>query len=239
MARQKEQQQRTKKPRSAGGARGSAGKRSSVWASRMRAVTILLVVGGVAIFSGYAVGNYAMDWFFGSDKDRVTTASSGTGGSISGGTTTGGGGAPSGGGSGTGSNTPTQSDETVTGQVASGSGGDLGASQGGSTSGGSNGSIINNTGSNPASGTATTSTSESEVLYRVRVGAFATREEAEPVLEPLTETGFPDAYIVKSDDGAAYHIQVGAFSTHNSAFEVEERLRSAGFAVYIETVQRR
>ena len=45
------------------------------------------------------------------------------------------------------------------------------------------------------------STAESEVLYRVRVGAFATPEEAEPDLRLLKERGYEEAYVVKSEDG--------------------------------------
>src|SRR5690625_824926 len=58
MAREKGQKsRRTKKSRSSGAARKNADKHASVWASRLRAVTILLAVGAVAIFLGYTVGN--------------------------------------------------------------------------------------------------------------------------------------------------------------------------------------
>lgn len=234
MAKEKGQQQRETNSRSAGETKNTD-NRSSVWASRLRAVVILLVVGVGAIFSGYAVGNYVMGWFFG---DSGVNAPSGSIGTLNTGTT--GSGATrsaavnntgtAGGGS---TNTGTISPISTTAGTTSASPTSTNAN------GGTNPPRADEYGTSASAGSTAAPTSESEVLYRVRVGAFATPEEAEPDLRRLKERGYEEAYVVKSDDGSAYHIQVGAFSSSRSAFNVEEQLRAAGFAVHIETVQRR
>lgn len=224
MAREKGQKsRRTKKSRSSGAARKNADKHASVWASRLRAVTILLAVGAVAIFLGYTVGNYAIQWFFGAEDDPAIVASQGNGRESTGGVVTG----P---GSGSEPAAPSQilnAKDTVQETHAS------------STVDAGSSSAESSPTTAPTTEASAPPSSANEVLYRVRVGTFATREAAEPQLHTLTEIGYPDAYVVKSDDGAAYHIQVGAFSTLQSASDVDEQLGAAGFAVYIETVQRR
>lgn len=236
MAREKGQKKRTTNSRSTDETRQDTDKRSSVWASRLRAVVILLVVGVGAIFSGYTVGNYVMGWFFGDKSEPTQLASSRTNtntpsggsnaantGSTNSSTTSGGA-----------TNSGTTSTDTATaGTTGTGTTGANTGGQAGLTSGNERDPA------NAAVGSTAPSTAESEVLYRVRVGSFATPEEAEPDLRLLKERGYGEAYVVKSEDGAAYHIQVGAFSSSHSAFNVEEQLRAAGFAVHIETVQRR
>jgi len=70
-----------------------------------------------------------------------------------------------------------------------------------------------------------------EVLYRVQVGAFSVKENAEAMLAKVKSAGF-DTYMVKNADGY-YKIQVGAYSVKANAEAMSERLRAAGFANFV------
>lgn len=69
-------------------------------------------------------------------------------------------------------------------------------------------------------------------LYRVQVGAFSDRDEADALLEELRNGGFP-AFIL-FDDGF-YKVQSGAFAVLDNAVRMEERLRNAGYSTFITT----
>ena len=69
-------------------------------------------------------------------------------------------------------------------------------------------------------------------LYRVQVGAFRNRDNADRLLATLLGNEFP-AFIV-FDDGL-YRVQVGAFKNLYNAFRMERRLRRYRFNTFITT----
>lgn len=72
-----------------------------------------------------------------------------------------------------------------------------------------------------------TSTNE---LYRVQIGAFKDKANAEKVLEKAKASGF-QTYIRQDD--ILYKVQIGAFSVRNNAEEIKARANSAGFNAVI------
>ncbi len=69
-------------------------------------------------------------------------------------------------------------------------------------------------------------------LYRVQVGAFRNRDNADRLLATLLGNDFP-AFIV-FDDGL-YRVQVGAFKNLDNAVRMERRLRRYRFNTFITT----
>lgn len=67
-------------------------------------------------------------------------------------------------------------------------------------------------------------------VYRVQVGAFIRRENAEARAAELRERGF-EAYINQA--GGLFRVQVGAFAERENAVALAERLRGAGYEVII------
>jgi N-acetylmuramoyl-L-alanine amidase len=72
---------------------------------------------------------------------------------------------------------------------------------------------------------------ESTVLYRVQVGAFSVRANAEALLSQVKAAGF-DGYIKVY--GSLYCVQVGAFSVRANAEALVKRVKAAGFDAYIK-----
>lgn len=77
---------------------------------------------------------------------------------------------------------------------------------------------------------AMTPVSSSKVLYRVQVGAYSVRANADVQLEKVKKAGF-DTCMVKS--GGLYKIQVGAYSVKANAEAMLEKLKKAGFSGFI------
>lgn len=73
---------------------------------------------------------------------------------------------------------------------------------------------------------------ESPLLYRVQVGLFRQKENAERLNYQLTQQGYP-SYILM--DGEFYKVQVGAFENLNNAILMEQRLRRDGYQTLITT----
>jgi len=71
---------------------------------------------------------------------------------------------------------------------------------------------------------------ETGVLYRVQVGAYISRENAEARAAKLREEGF-DAYVTQS--GTLYKVQVGAFAIRENAERLAAQLKAAGYEVLI------
>ncbi len=69
-------------------------------------------------------------------------------------------------------------------------------------------------------------------LYRVQVGAFRRRENADALLNELKAKGYP-AFIVMED--GLYRVQSGAFAVLDNAVKMEERLRRDGYNTFITT----
>lgn len=68
-----------------------------------------------------------------------------------------------------------------------------------------------------------------EKLWRVQVGAFDSRKNAERLARRLKDDGF-EVYVLK--DGL-WRVQVGAFSRRENAEEMARRLQRAGYPYYI------
>lgn len=73
---------------------------------------------------------------------------------------------------------------------------------------------------------------EPTTLYRVQLGAFAVKENAERLLDQLRAVA-SDAFIVNVD--GLYKVQVGAFSVKANAERLAEKLKSQGYQTYITT----
>ena len=73
---------------------------------------------------------------------------------------------------------------------------------------------------------------EPTTLYRVQLGAFAVKENAERLLDQLRAVA-SDAFIVKVD--GLYKVQVGAFSVKANAERLAEKLKNQGYQTYITT----
>lgn len=71
-----------------------------------------------------------------------------------------------------------------------------------------------------------------ETYYRVQVGAFSKRENAEQLLQSLLADGLP-AFLLYEDD--FYKVQVGAFSKLTNAINMERQVRDLGYSTYITT----
>ena len=78
----------------------------------------------------------------------------------------------------------------------------------------------------------TPATESSTTLYRVQVGAFSVRANADRQLEKVKAAGF-DTYMVKV--GNLFKIQVGAFSKKANADEMMKKVKAAGFSAFITT----
>lgn len=70
------------------------------------------------------------------------------------------------------------------------------------------------------------------VYYRVQVGAFKNKENADRLLYQLLDQGYP-AFLLFQD--GVYKVQVGAFREIGNAVRMEQRLRRAGYATFITT----
>lgn len=68
------------------------------------------------------------------------------------------------------------------------------------------------------------------VLYRVQVGAYSKKANADAVLAKVKAAGF-DTYMVKLGD--LYKIQVGAYSKKENADAMLTKLKEAGFSGYV------
>lgn len=71
---------------------------------------------------------------------------------------------------------------------------------------------------------------ENEALYRVQVGAYRNKDNADRMLNSLLMDGFP-AFIIY-DDGY-YKVQVGAYRILLNAIKMEQRLRRFRYSTYI------
>lgn len=71
---------------------------------------------------------------------------------------------------------------------------------------------------------------EDTPLYRVQVGAYSNKENADRMLDSLTVEGFP-AFILYEDN--LYKVQVGAFQYLTNAIKMEQRLRRYRYNTYI------
>ena len=73
---------------------------------------------------------------------------------------------------------------------------------------------------------------ENEALYRVQVGAYRNKDNADRMLNSLLIDGFP-AFIIYED--GYYKVQVGAYRILLNAIKMEQRLRRFHYSTYITT----
>ena len=85
--------------------------------------------------------------------------------------------------------------------------------------------------SGTATSTPTTSTKK-ETLYRVQVGAYSVKNNADVQLKKVKAAGF-DTYMIKV--GGLYKIQVGAYSKKENAEAMQKKLKAKGFDAFIAT----
>ena len=71
---------------------------------------------------------------------------------------------------------------------------------------------------------------ENEALYRVQVGAYRNKDNADRMLNSLLMDGFP-AFIIYED--GYYKVQVGAYRILLNAIKMERRLRRFRYSTYI------
>lgn len=74
---------------------------------------------------------------------------------------------------------------------------------------------------------------EPGILYRVQVGAFSKKANAERKLAAVQAAGF-DAFVV-CVDGKLWRVQVGAFAVRANADKMLVRLKEAGFSGFVTT----
>lgn len=73
---------------------------------------------------------------------------------------------------------------------------------------------------------------KTDVLYRVQVGAYSKKANADAMLEKIKKAGF-DAFVTKVDN--LYKVQVGAFSKKANADAMLEKVKKAGYEAFITT----
>lgn len=74
---------------------------------------------------------------------------------------------------------------------------------------------------------------ESKIIYRVQVGAFCKKANADKLLDELKSKGITDAYVKKV--GVYYKVQVGAFSVKLNADRMFDRIKALGYKPFITT----
>lgn len=78
----------------------------------------------------------------------------------------------------------------------------------------------------------TAQTPTTQTLYRVQVGAYSKKANADAMLEKIKKAGF-DTYMVQVD--GLYKVQIGAYSKKSNADAMAAKLKASGFDTYITT----
>ena len=78
----------------------------------------------------------------------------------------------------------------------------------------------------------TAQTPTTQTLYRVQVGAYSKKANADAMLEKIKKAGF-DTYMIQVD--GLYKVQVGAYSKKSNADAMAAKLKASGFDTYITT----
>ncbi|MDY4671064.1 MAG: N-acetylmuramoyl-L-alanine amidase [Oliverpabstia sp.] len=81
-------------------------------------------------------------------------------------------------------------------------------------------------------GTLSDETVTDPILYRVQVGTFRKRQNADNLNYKLLSQGYP-SFLLK--DGEYYRVQVGAFQQMGNAVAMEQKLRKDGYQTLITT----
>ena len=72
---------------------------------------------------------------------------------------------------------------------------------------------------------------EPKILFRVQIGAYGSKINAEKMLQKIKDAGYPQAY-VRLINGL-YKVQIGAFSNKENANKLIKELKSKGFSAFI------
>ena len=83
-------------------------------------------------------------------------------------------------------------------------------------------------------GNKTPDTPQSNTLYRVQVGAYSVKANADAQLKKVKNAGFTDAFITQVNN--MYKVQVGAYSVKSNADNMLAKVKSKGFDAFITTV---
>ena len=75
---------------------------------------------------------------------------------------------------------------------------------------------------------------QSNTLYRVQVGAYSVKANADAQLKKVKNAGFTDAFITQVSN--MYKVQVGAYSVKSNADNMLAKVKSKGFDAFITTV---
>ncbi len=77
-------------------------------------------------------------------------------------------------------------------------------------------------------------TKSSSSVYRIQLGAFSTRENAQNLISDLKNKGFEGTVIPTKKDGKDYfRVQVGAYKNKESAEQIADDLKQKGYPVFI------
>ena len=83
-------------------------------------------------------------------------------------------------------------------------------------------------------GNETPDTPQPNTLYRVQVGAYSVKANADAQLKKVKNAGFTDSFITQV--GNMYKVQVGAYSVKSNADNMLAKVKSKGFDAFITTV---
>lgn len=74
-----------------------------------------------------------------------------------------------------------------------------------------------------------------KTLYRVQVGAYSVKKNAENQLAKIKAAGFSDAFIAVVD-GKLFRVQTGAFAVRENAEAQLAKVKAAGFSAFVTTL---
>ena len=80
---------------------------------------------------------------------------------------------------------------------------------------------------------------ETTTIYRVQVGAYTVKENAEAMKAKLQADGYSDAFIATAEvNGRTYNrVQLGAFSVYANAEKLEAELEAKGYDTFIQAAE--
>lgn len=73
----------------------------------------------------------------------------------------------------------------------------------------------------------TTKVNDNKIIYRVQIGAFSNKSNADEQLKKIKAKGFNDSFVTKADK--LYKVQVGAFTIKSNAEKYRDKIKNAGF----------
>ena len=73
----------------------------------------------------------------------------------------------------------------------------------------------------------TTKVNDNKIIYRVQIGAFSNKSNADEQLKKIKAKGFNDSFVTKADK--LYKVQVGAFTIKSNAEKYRDKVKKAGF----------